>query len=310
MKSLPLAARAAIPHAAISCVAILCAAVPAFAKTKPQAAPVAAAAPAAPAGPAGPTDADWRTPDPQNVLVIDTNKGRILVELEPAVAPLHVQRIKELARAHFYDGLTFFRVLAGFMDQTGDPANNGTGGSDKPNLPPEFTFRRGADTPLFVVAKGSGFEWGFLNSMPVVSQPIDLGVLTADHKVAAFGPFCQGVIGAARAEDPASANSQFYLMRDPAHSLDQKYTAFGAVISGLDVVRAIKTGPDPSGTVPDPKDSMTTVRVLADLPEAQRPKVRVLDPRGAWFQVLAAKARKEKVIDLGPCDVDLIADVK
>lgn len=298
---------------AFACAAILCAAaLPAFAKTKPQAAPVAApaAVPAAPPAPAGPTDADWRTPDPQNVLVIDTSKGRILVELEPTAAPLHVQRVKDLARAHFYDGLSFFRVLEGFMDQTGDPQNNGTGGSDKPNLPPEFTFRRAADTPIVSVGKGAGYEWGYLNSLAVVSQPMDLAMMTADHKVTAFGPFCQGVMGAARAEDPASANSQFYLMRDPAHSLDQKYTAFGAVISGLDVVRAIKAGPEPSGAVPDPKDTMTTVRVLADLPEAQRPKVRVLDPRGPWFQVLAAKARKDKVIDLGPCDVDLIADVK
>ena len=298
---------------AVACAAILCvAAVPVLAKTRPQAAPAAtpAAAPATPAGPTGPTEADWRTPDPQNVLVIDTSKGRVLVELEPAAAPLHVQRIKDLARAHFYDGLTFFRVLDGFMDQTGDPQNNGTGGSDKPNLPPEFTFRRGADAPIFVVGKGAGFEWGYLNSMVVVSQPMDLAMMTADHKVTAFGPFCQGVIGAARAEDPASANSQFYLMRDAAHSLDQKYTSFGAVISGQDVVRAIKAGPEPSGAVPDPKDTMTTVRVLADLPEGQRPKVRVLDPRGPWFQVLAAKARKDKVIELGPCDVDLIADVK
>lgn len=300
---------------AFACAAALCVvAIPAFAKTKPQAAPAAApaVAPAASVAPTptGPTEADWRTPDPQNVLVIDTSKGRILVELEPAAAPLHVQRVKELARAHFYDGLTFFRVLEGFMDQTGDPKNNGTGGSDKPNLPPEFTFRRGADAPIFIVGKGAGFEWGYLNSMAVVSQPMDLAMMTADHKVTAFGPFCQGVMGAARAEDPASANSQFYLMRDPAHSLDQKYTSFGAVISGLDVVRAIKTGPEPSGAVADPKDSMTTVRVLADLPEAQRPKVRVLDPRGAWFQVLAAKARKDKVIDFGPCDVDLISDVK
>ncbi|MGA0599592.1 peptidylprolyl isomerase [Caulobacter sp. KR2-114] len=296
----------------LACVAALTAATaPVFAKTRPQAAPAAApAAPAAPTGPTGPGEGDWRTPDPQNVLVIDTSKGRILVELEPLAAPLHVQRVKELARAHFYDGLTFFRVLEGFMDQTGDPNNNGTGGSDKPNLPPEFMFRRGADTPFVSVGRGAGTEWGFLNSMAVVSQPMDLAMMTADHKVAAFGPFCQGVIGAARAEDPASANSQFYLMRDPAHSLDQKYTAFGAVISGLDVVRAIKAGPDPSGAVPDPKDSMTTVRVLADLPEAQRPKVRVLDPRGPWFQVLAAKARKDKVIELGPCDVDLISEVK
>ena len=61
-----------------------------------------------PAPVASPTDSDWRTPDPQNVLVIDTNKGRIFVEMSPEAAPAHVQRVRELTRAGFYDGKTFF----------------------------------------------------------------------------------------------------------------------------------------------------------------------------------------------------------
>ena len=100
--------------------------------------------PAAPlANPAAPGPADWRTPDPNDVLLIDTNKGRIIVEMIPEVAPQTVARVRELAHEHFYDGLRFFRVIDDFMAQTGDPQNNGTGGSDKPNVPGEFTFRRG-----------------------------------------------------------------------------------------------------------------------------------------------------------------------
>jgi len=298
--------------ATLACVAALTAglaASPALAKSKPKA-PETPAAPAAPPPPAGPTDADWRTPDPQNVLVIDTTKGRIIVELAPAAAPRHVERMRELARAGFYNGLSFFRVLEGFMDQTGDPKNDGTGQSDKPNLQGEFTFRRGADTPLVVVDKVNGLEWGYLGSLPVFSQTMDLAVLTADHRVNAWGVFCPGVVGAARADDPNSANSQFFLMRDATHSLDKLYTAYGAVISGEDVARAIKSGPSPTGVVAEPRDKMTSVRVLADIPEAERPKVRVLDPRGPWFRVLADRARKEKVIEFGVCDVSLIADVK
>jgi peptidylprolyl isomerase len=296
--------------ATLLCVAALTAgsaATPAMAKSKPPATP---AVPAVPAGPTGPVDADWRTPDPQNVLVIDTTKGRILVELAPQAAPLHTQRLRELTRAGFYDGRSFFRVLENFMDQTGDPKEDGSGQSDKPNLPPEFSFRRGADTPIAVVDKVGGLEWGFMGSLPVISQTMDLGVLTADHKVNAWGAFCQGVAGAARADDPGSANSQFFLMRGVSHSLEAKYTAFGAVISGLDVVRAIKLGAPGSGLVEEPRDKMTKVQVLADMPEATRPKVRVLDPRGAWFRVLADRARRAKVIEFGACDVDLIADVK
>ena len=85
--------------------------------------------PRTPVAPPPPADSDFRTPDPENVLVIDTNQGRILVELYPQIAPQAVARVKLLARQKFYDGLTFFRVIDGFMDQTGDPTNTGTGGS-------------------------------------------------------------------------------------------------------------------------------------------------------------------------------------
>ena len=68
--------------------------------------------------------------------VIDTNQGRILVELSPELAPRHVERVKVLTRHGFYDGLTFFRVINGFMAQTGDPLNNGTEGSALTNPPP------------------------------------------------------------------------------------------------------------------------------------------------------------------------------
>src|ERR1700679_1713933 len=94
---------------------------------------------------AAPTDADWRTPDPQNVLVIDTNKGRIFVELSPVAAPLAVARVRELTRDGVYDGRAFFRVLDNFMDQTGDPLDSGVGQSSLPNIAPEFMFRRGSD---------------------------------------------------------------------------------------------------------------------------------------------------------------------
>ena len=95
------------------------------------------------AAPAAAQTSDWRTPDPNNVWVIDTNQGRILVELAPEVAPAHVERIRALTKHEFYDTRTFFRVINGFMAQTGDPLNNGTEGSALPDMEPEFSFRRG-----------------------------------------------------------------------------------------------------------------------------------------------------------------------
>ncbi len=77
--------------------------------------------------------------DPENTIVLETTKGKVVIELMPDVAPGHVARIKELAREKFYDGIVFHRVIDGFMAQTGDPTGTGMGGSDKPDLKAEFS---------------------------------------------------------------------------------------------------------------------------------------------------------------------------
>ena len=84
--------------------------------------------------------------DPANTLFIDLKDGRVTIRLRPDLAPKHVEQIKALVARKFYDGIVFHRVIAGFMAQTGDPKGNGTGGSDLPNIPAEFTstpFKRG-----------------------------------------------------------------------------------------------------------------------------------------------------------------------
>jgi cyclophilin family peptidyl-prolyl cis-trans isomerase len=78
------------------------------------------------------------TPDPENTLIIETTKGRVVIELRPDLAPEHVKRIKTLVREGFYDGIAFHRVIEGFMAQTGCPNGTGTGGSKLPNLKAEF----------------------------------------------------------------------------------------------------------------------------------------------------------------------------
>jgi peptidylprolyl isomerase len=253
-----------------------------------------AAAASAPGAP------DWRAVDPENTLVIDTSKGRVIVEMSPDVAPAHVAQIKALARQHVYDGLTFFRVIDGFMDQTGDPQNTGEGSSSLPNLKAEFTFRRDATTPFVQAAAPMGETLGMLGSLPIISLPDSRMASTPDHKVSAWAAYCPGVAGMARDDDPDSANSQFFLMRAAYPTLNQKYTAWGRVLVGMDVVSAIKTGEPP----PDP-DRMLQVRVLADLPEAQRPKVSVMDVRGAAFAQLLADMRRHRGADFSICDVEL-----
>jgi peptidylprolyl isomerase len=78
------------------------------------------------------------TPDPENTIIMETTKGKVVIALRPDLAPRHVERIKMLAREGFYDGIVFHRVIDGFMAQAGCPQGRGTGGSSHPNLPAEF----------------------------------------------------------------------------------------------------------------------------------------------------------------------------
>ncbi len=294
---------------------LLCA--PPGAEAKPKK-PKHAAAPVVPKGGLDPltpmppppplpiTEADWRTPDPDNLLVIDTNKGRIVAELAPEAAPETVARIKTLAKQHFYDGQTFFRVIDGFMDQTGDPKNKGDGGSTLPDIKGEFTFRRSHATPFVQVADPAGEVTGLMGALPVDSQPEVIMAMTADGKATAWPVFCPGVLGMAREATPDSGNSQFFLMRSPYPALEKRYTGFGRVIAGQDVVTAIKTG-EP---VPDPQDRMVRVRLGDDLPAGETLKIRVLDPTKAAFKVLLERARDEKGADFSVCDLDLPSQVK
>ncbi|NNM76600.1 peptidylprolyl isomerase [Sphingomonas sp. ID1715] len=137
---------------------------------------------------------------PENTWVLDLSTGgRVLVQLRPDKAPNHVERIKTLTRAGFYNGLIFHRVIDGFMAQGGDPKGTGEGGSPLPDLKAEF------------------------NDLPHV----------------------RGVTSMARADGEDTANSQFFIMLMPTLRLDNHYTAFGRVVSGMEYVDALEKGEPP-----------------------------------------------------------------
>ena len=138
-----------------------------------------------------------------NTVIIEMeNGGKITLELYPDAAPVTVENFKSLVSEGFYDGLTFHRVIAGFMIQGGDPLGNGMGGADK-NIRGEFRAN-GHDNPI-------------------------------RHE--------RGVISMARAFDPNSASSQFFIMHADAPHLDGQYAAFGRVTEGIEVVDEIAAIP-------------------------------------------------------------------
>ncbi len=166
-------------------------------------------------------------PDRENTLIMELkDNGRVTIQLRPDLAPLHVERIKTLTRQGLYDNTPFHRVIEGFMAQGGDPTGTGTGG-----------FR----------------DRGFADIRAEFSQP-------------SRARFLRGTCGMARAQDPNSANSQFFIMFAPASSLDGQYTIWGQVTAGMEHVDRIKRGVGGGGTVPAPADRLVRMRVLADIP--------------------------------------------
>ena len=135
-----------------------------------------------------------------NTLTLSLSSGGdVVIKLRPDLAPGHVERISTLAREGFYDGVTFHRVIPGFMAQGGDPTGTGMSGSKLPDLKAEFS--------------------------------------AASH--------VRGTCSMARAQNPNSANSQFFICFGDADFLDRQYTVWGEVESGMEYVDALPVGEPP-----------------------------------------------------------------
>lgn len=255
------------------------------------------------------TAAEWRTVAPDNLLVIDTARGRILVELDPRIAPRSVERVRTLADQGFYDGLKFHRVIPGFMAQTGDPLGTGAGGSELPDVPGEFQFRRGRDLGFVNLVSAPTGQLGVAGSLPVLTQPDAQMMVTADFRTAAQVMFCPGVAGMARSEDPDSANSQFFLMTGNNDSLNGLYTPFGRVVAGLEAAKALKAGSEANnGRVEDP-DVVVRARTAAAMPDGQRPSVRVMVATSPAFAAEVERVRAERGAGFTVCDVQPAVEV-
>jgi len=241
----------------------------------------------------------WTPLDPEDLLVIDTTKGRILVAMSPDLAPKAVERVKLLAREHVYDGLLFHRVIEGFVDQTGNPNNHDGGVSSHPDLAPEFVARLepGRFSP---VRLASDSQQGFVGAVPVEAVSAAEAGRSADGKLRLWGAYCPGVAGMGRQADPGSANSEIFFVRDSSRRLDRDYTVWGKVVVGLERVRAMAVGEPPA----EP-DRMIKVRVASDLALNDRPKVEIMEAKSPAFQTLIGQVRTAKGADFTVCDLDL-----
>ena len=247
---------------------------------------------------AAPAPGDWRPLDPENTLVIETTKGRVVVELRPEFAPKGVERIKLLAREHVYDGLQFHRVIDGFVAQTGNPNNRDGGVSAHPDLAPEFSFRLPPAAATVVVGRRDAQE-GFVGATPF--QAVSAGEQAlGDGRLRGWGAYCPGVMGMGRQAAPGSANSEVFFMRAPARRLDHEYTVVGRAVVGLEAIRGVAVGEPPA--VPD---LMLKVRVAADLPPAEQPRIELQDERGPAFRARVEALKQARGAAFSVCDVDV-----
>jgi peptidylprolyl isomerase len=232
--------------------------------------------------PAPPTQ-DWRDVDPGNLVLIDTRYGEVAIELAPQFAPRHVERVRALIRAHFYDGLSFYRVIDGFVAQGG--IGEGTASTkDHPKeaeslkqwLPLKAEFERPIGNDLTFTPLGNGDlfapEAGHMGGFPTGRDP---------KTKTEWMVHCPGTFAFARDNGADTATTEFYIVIGEApRRLDRNLSAFGRVIDGMQFVQKLQRG-DPNvenGVIQDVKsrDSILRVRLAADVPEKDRPQYQIM----------------------------------
>jgi peptidylprolyl isomerase len=226
---------------------------------------------------------DWRKVDPDNLVLIDTKYGETAVELAPGFAPKHVERMRALIRAHFYDGLTFYRVIEGFVAQ-GGAGEDTASTKDKP-ADPEIEKKWPKLRAEFERPFAGGGKFTPLGSADLFAKQVghvDGFPAGRDPKTKTqWMIHCAGTFAFARDNDADTATTEFYIVIGEApRRLDRNLSAFGRVIDGMQYVQKLERG-DPAvgnGVIADKtkQDAIVSVRLASDIPEAQRPAYEVM----------------------------------
>jgi peptidylprolyl isomerase len=240
---------------------------------------------------------EWRAVDPENLLLIETKYGQVAVELAPAFAPLHYARMRTAVRSHFFDKLSFYRVIDGFVAQGGSGDDDSFPDAKRaalvkpyPALKAEFDFV-GSSQLKFVPLGNPDFyapEVGHLDGFPVGHDPQD-GRYWQIH--------CPGTFAFARDSKPDTATTEFYIVIGQApRRLDRNLTAFGRVISGMEYLQKLSRGNPElnSGVIADEKkrDSIIRMSIAADLPVKNRPSFEVIKTESVFFAASKEKKRR------------------
>ena len=279
-----------LPFALAACLAAL--ATTAFAATPPKGPTVAQVLERSPA-------ADWRALDPQNTLLMDlaTDGSRqVVIELAPRFAPRHAANIRTLAHEGYWDGLAIVRVQDNYVTQWGDPNAEVPDkakplGSASPKLPAEFSVPlKGLPLTRLPDADGWTSVTGFVDGMPVAADP-KTGRAWLAH--------CYGMVGAGRdmAVDSSNGAELYTVIGQSPRGLDLNITVVGRVLQGMQWLSALPRGTAEMGFYAEAPQRTTIqrVRLLADVPEAERPALEVLRTDSKTWPALldARRVRRE-----------------
>jgi len=257
------------------------------------------------------TAADWRPLDPENTLYLQLPQGRVVIELAPAFAPLHAANLRTLTRQKYFDGLAILRSQDNFVVQWGDPEGKRSLGDAQATLPPEFTVRMSAGLPFEPLADRDGYapEVGFSQGFPA-ARDLARGEAWLAH--------CYAMVGAGRGNEPDSGNgAELYVVSGHApRQLDRNIALVGRVVKGMELLATQERGSGPMGFYEKPEQyvSITSVRVAADVPVAERENLEVMRTDTASFRQLVEVRRNRRddwylvpagYIDL--CNVPIVA---
>ena len=232
--------------------------------------------------------ADWRELDPQNTIYVELPAGRIVIELAPLYAPNTVANIKTLIHESYFDGLSVMRAQDDYVAQWGDPTEKKEIKTAKKTVKAEFDVPITNDIPFTVLPDLDTYapQTGYSNSMPAARDP-RTGRTWLTH--------CYGMVGVGRDNNPDSgAGTDLYVVigHAPRH-LDRNVTLVGRVMQGIELLSTLPRGTGQLGFYEKPEQMVPikTIRLAADVPEAQRSRLEILRTDTPTFQSVVDAAR-------------------
>lgn len=238
---------------------------------------------------------DWRTPDAKNLVYLDLDSGRVLIELAPSFAPAHVANIRALAKNGYWNGMSINRSQDNFVVQWGDPAQEEKdrkplGRGAKAKLPAEFARKsQGLAFDKLADADGWAPEVGFVGGFPA-------GRDTATD--AAWLAHCYGTVGAGRdmAADSSNGTELYVVIGQSPRQLDRNITVVGRVLQGMELLSVLPRGTGPLGFYekPEQRTPIKAIRLASEVPRKERVAIEMLRTDTPLFQELVEARRNRR----------------